>query len=122
MPEVLVRYARQLVREHGVDDDDQLTERFSHRLRTTASDLNKEREKEARKNKPDKVTGKDPGKKKRGSKDVETSESEDFESKEDEVDIFDKSTEEEEDDDDEDDSLLSATDREQVKYAFLLRF
>ena len=79
VPEVLVRFARQLVREHGVADDDRLTERFSHRLRTTASDMNKEREekrkddpdKKTRKDDPDKKTFKAAGKKKRADKDRE---------------------------------------------------
>ena len=36
VPQVLVRFARQIARDLGVADDERLAERFSHRLRTTA--------------------------------------------------------------------------------------
>ena len=102
VPEVLARFARQIIREFGVDDDDRLAERFSHRLRTTAHEMKKERE--AAKTKKQERKNLD-------FEDTDTSdESELSEHSEEEIDI---------DDDEDEDSLLSATDRDPFNLANL---
>ena len=108
------------MREFGVADDDRLAERFSHRIRTTAMEMKKERE--AKKDGERKKASKkklDTGSGRRNYEDIDTSdENDDSEEEEEEQEEIDFS----EDESDDSDSLLSATDRDLVLYANNLIF